>query len=202
MYNFGSATPGSTSFLAQSTPINQTRSASGFLFNSTATQPSTLTSTPFGSTTLFGTSINDFFWRRRIIFVRFQGGATPAATSTTTSTGTGTIHKFDAVLGTDKINKNGIQTQIRTKIFNVCAMPVYEKKSMEVRFDQSFLSFTDTKCILNRNFDSKIMSTIENLLQQQQQQQQVCFHRQQQARLYLVAQQHSQIVCQTNDILW
>lgn len=51
---FGSATPGNNSFLAQSTPINQNRTASGYLFNSTGTQPSVLTSTPFGSTTLFG----------------------------------------------------------------------------------------------------------------------------------------------------
>ena len=51
---FGSAAPTNNNFLAQSTPINQNRTASGFLFNSTATQPSALTSTPFGSTTLFG----------------------------------------------------------------------------------------------------------------------------------------------------
>jgi hypothetical protein len=54
MFNFGSATPSSTSFLGQSTPVNQNRSATGFLFNSTTTQPSTLTSTPFSSTSLFG----------------------------------------------------------------------------------------------------------------------------------------------------
>ncbi len=62
-----------------------------------------------------------------------SGGTTPASTTLQIpSTGTGTIHKFDAVVGVDKINKNGAQTQIRTKLFNLCAMPVYEKKSMEV----------------------------------------------------------------------
>jgi len=62
-----------------------------------------------------------------------SGGTTPSTTTLQVpSTGTGTIHKFDALVGTDKINKNGIQTQIRTKIYNVCAMPAYEKKSTEV----------------------------------------------------------------------
>jgi len=69
------------------------------------------------------------------LFLLLSGGTTP---STTLSTGTGTIHKFDAVVGTDKISKNGIQTQIRTKIFNLCAMPVYEKKSMEVLLNKIF----------------------------------------------------------------
>jgi hypothetical protein len=65
--------------------------------------------------------------------LNFLGGTTPATTALQApSTGTGTIHKFDAVVGTDKINKNNIQTQIRTKLFNICAMTVYEKKSMEV----------------------------------------------------------------------
>lgn len=123
MSNFGS------SFLGQSTPVNQNRSTSGFLFNSTATQPSTLTSTPFTSTSLFGKKkFNNHFSFFFIIF--YSGAVTPVGTSA--STGTGTIHKFDALNGTDKINKNGIQTQIRTKIFNLCAMSVYEKKSMEV----------------------------------------------------------------------
>ncbi len=68
--------------------------------------------------------IRSFFF----LFSLLSGGTTP---STTLSTGTGT-HKFDAVVGTDKISKNGIQTQIRTKLFNLCAMTVYEKKSTEV----------------------------------------------------------------------
>jgi hypothetical protein len=54
MFNFGPTTSNSTSFLGQSTPVNQNRSTTGFLFNSTTTQPSTLTSTPFTSTSLFG----------------------------------------------------------------------------------------------------------------------------------------------------
>jgi hypothetical protein len=67
------------------------------------------------------------------LFFRLSGGTTPSNTTLQgLSAGTGTIHKFDAVAGTDKISKNGIQTQIRTKIFNLCAMPVYEKKSTEV----------------------------------------------------------------------
>ena len=48
------------------------------------------------------------------------------------------MHKFDAVTGTDKITKNGSVTIIRTKILNLCAMPVYEKKSMEVYYDHIF----------------------------------------------------------------
>ncbi|CAF3518741.1 unnamed protein product [Adineta steineri] len=114
MFNLAPTTPGNTSLFGQTTPVNQTRTGSGFLFgNTTTTQPNTLTSTPFSSTSLFGAS-------------------TPASTSLSVpSTGTGTIHKFDAAAGVDKINKNGIQVQIRTKIFNICAMPIYEKKSME-----------------------------------------------------------------------
>jgi len=54
MFNFGPTATNSTSFLGQSTPVNQNRSGTGFLFNSTTTQPSTLTSTPFTSTSLFG----------------------------------------------------------------------------------------------------------------------------------------------------
>jgi len=54
MFNFGQTPQTNTSFLGQSTPVNQTRTGSGFLFNSTATQPSTLTSTPFTSNSLFG----------------------------------------------------------------------------------------------------------------------------------------------------
>jgi hypothetical protein len=46
--------------------------------------------------------------------------------------GTGTVHKFDPVIGSEKITKNGTQTSVRTKLYNICGMPVYEKKSMEV----------------------------------------------------------------------
>ncbi len=46
---------------------------------------------------------------------------------------TGTIHKFDPVAGTDYMNKNRIQTQISTKLFNLCAMSVYQRMSMEVQ---------------------------------------------------------------------
>ncbi|CAF2347697.1 unnamed protein product [Rotaria sp. Silwood2] len=116
MFNFGSTstTPSNTSLFGTSTPVNQNRTGSGSLFgNTTMPQPNTLTSTPFGSTSLFG-------------------GTSPSTmTLQVSSSGTGTIHKFDALVGTDKINKNGIQTQIRTKIFNLCAMTVYERKSME-----------------------------------------------------------------------
>ncbi|CAF4629517.1 unnamed protein product [Rotaria sp. Silwood1] len=117
MFNFGSTsttTPSNTSLFGTLTPVNQNRTVTSSLFgNTTAAQSNTLTSTPFGSTSLFG-------------------GTTPSTTTLQVpSTGTGTIHKFDAVVGIDKVNKNGIQTQIRTKIFNLCAMPVYEKKSME-----------------------------------------------------------------------
>ncbi|UJR27442.1 hypothetical protein I4U23_008731 [Adineta vaga] len=114
LINLTTTTPGNTSLFGQTTPVNQTRTGNGLLFgNTTATQPSTLTSTPFGSTSLFGAS-------------------TPASTTLQgSSTEPGSVHKFDAVAGFDKINKNGTQTQIRTKIFNLCAMPVYEKKSME-----------------------------------------------------------------------
>ncbi|CAF5069717.1 unnamed protein product, partial [Rotaria magnacalcarata] len=95
----------------------QNRTLTG-LFGNTTTQPNTLTSTPFGSTSLFG-------------------GASPANTTLQPgSTGTGTIHKYDSVAGIDKATKNGAQTQIRTKHCNICAMPVYEKKSMEeLRFE-------------------------------------------------------------------
>jgi hypothetical protein len=64
-------------------------------------------------------------------FFCLSGGTTPS-TSTLQTSSNGTVHKFDAVVGVDKITKNSIQTQIRTKIFNLCAMSVYEKKSMEV----------------------------------------------------------------------
>ncbi|CAF1322899.1 unnamed protein product [Adineta ricciae] len=110
------ATPSSnTSLFAQSTPVNQTRTGSGLFFgNTTATQPSTLPLTPFsGSTTVFGAS-------------------TPASTTLQgSSSGTGSIHKFDPLNGVDKMNRNNTQVQIKTKIYNLCAMPVYEKKSME-----------------------------------------------------------------------
>lgn len=45
---------------------------------------------------------------------------------------------FIPVLGVDRINKNGIQTEIRTKLFNICAMPKYEQKSMEVKQKQHY----------------------------------------------------------------
>ncbi|CAF5112875.1 unnamed protein product, partial [Rotaria socialis] len=62
--------------------------------------------------------------------VFFSGGASPANTTLQHgSTGTGTIHKYDSVAGTDKVTKNGAQTQIRVKHCNICVMPVYEKKS-------------------------------------------------------------------------
>ena len=86
--------------------------------------------------------------------VHFSGGTTPSTSTLqipSTGTGTGTIHKFDPAISSDKINKNGIQTQIRTKLFNVCAMPVYEKKSMEVSSMKSH--FTKNTLLLCRNFD-------------------------------------------------
>jgi len=134
MFNFGSTPANSTNFLGQSTPVNQNRSGTSFLFNSTTNQPSTLTSTPFASTSLFGKNNKIIFLIDSYsLFSCPSGGTTPSNTTLQPlSTGTGTIHKFDPLLGTDKINKNGIQTQIRTKIYNLCAMPVYEKKSMEV----------------------------------------------------------------------
>lgn len=68
MFN-GGTTPGSTSLFGQTTPVNQNRTASGFLFNSTANQPSTLTSTPFASPNLFGkTKKNE---RMLVLFVIF-----------------------------------------------------------------------------------------------------------------------------------
>ena len=62
-------------------------------------------------------------------------GATTLATSTPlpVTNATGTIHKFAPAQGADKVNRNGIQASIITKLFNICAMPVYEKKSMEVK---------------------------------------------------------------------
>jgi len=61
MFNLPSSTPSNTSLFGQSTPINQNRTGSGFLFgNTTTTQPSTLTSTPFNSTSLFGKTIVRF----------------------------------------------------------------------------------------------------------------------------------------------
>ncbi|CAF3933372.1 unnamed protein product, partial [Rotaria sp. Silwood2] len=56
MFNFGSTstTPSNTSLFGTSTPVNQNRTGSGSLFgNTTMPQPNTLTSTPFGSTSLF-----------------------------------------------------------------------------------------------------------------------------------------------------
>ena len=47
--------------------------------------------------------------------------------------GTGTIHKFNPVAGTDKINRNGIQISIDTKLYNLCAMVVYKRVSIEVQ---------------------------------------------------------------------
>jgi hypothetical protein len=45
---------------------------------------------------------------------------------------TGTIHKFDPVVGIDYINTNRIRTQISTKLHNLCGMLVYQSMSMEV----------------------------------------------------------------------
>jgi hypothetical protein len=45
---------------------------------------------------------------------------------------TGTIHKFDSVVGIDYIRENGILTQIPTKLYNLCGMLVYQSMSMEV----------------------------------------------------------------------
>jgi hypothetical protein len=53
MFNLNSTTASSTSFLGQSTPVNQNRTGT-ILFGGTTTQPNTLTSTPFTSTSLFG----------------------------------------------------------------------------------------------------------------------------------------------------
>lgn len=66
---FGSAAPANNTFLTQSTPINQNRTGNGFLFNSTATQPSVLTSTPFGSPNLFGTNKHELLIERETCFL-------------------------------------------------------------------------------------------------------------------------------------
>ncbi len=52
MFNFGSASPSSTSLFGQSTPINQNRTTPSLFGNTTTTLPNT--STPFSSTSLFG----------------------------------------------------------------------------------------------------------------------------------------------------
>lgn len=61
MFNFGSAatatTPSNTSLFGTSTPVNQNRTGTSLFGNTTTTQPSALTSTPFGSTSLFGNKI-------------------------------------------------------------------------------------------------------------------------------------------------
>ncbi|CAF3327867.1 unnamed protein product [Rotaria socialis] len=137
MFNSGSAaTSGNTSLFGTSTPVNQNRTSTG-LFGNTTTQPNTLTSTPFGSTSLFG-------------------GASPANTTLQHgSTGTGTIHKYDSVAGTDKVTKNGAQTQIRVKHCNICVMPVYEKKSMEELRFEDYME--------NRKFSTTATSTAGGL---------------------------------------
>ena len=120
----------------------------------------------------------------KIVISRFEI-ATPSASQSSAS---GTIHKFDAVAGVDKITKNNVQTQIRTKLFNLCAMPAYEKKSMEVSSMKDYL--IKYIFIFFRNFEWKIMLIIENLHRQQQ----VYFHQQHLQHLYLVEHQQSQIV--------
>jgi hypothetical protein len=47
--------------------------------------------------------------------------------------GIGTIQKFEPVVGADYIKKDGIQIQIPTKLYNLCAMLVYQSMSMEVQ---------------------------------------------------------------------
>ena len=46
--------------------------------------------------------------------------------------GTGTIVRFEPTLGSGRELRKGVATQIPTKLMNLCAMPAYEKKSMEV----------------------------------------------------------------------
>lgn len=61
------------------------------------------------------------------------GGVTPvASTPLSAASGTGTIHKFVPTQSTDKITKNGVPTNVPTKLVNICAMAIYDKKSMEV----------------------------------------------------------------------
>jgi hypothetical protein len=115
-----------------------------------------------------------------------SGAATPL-TSTLQTSSTGTVHKFDAVIGVDKITKNNIQTQIRTKLFNLCAMPAYEKKSMEVSSMKIY--FIKYIFIFFRNFEWKIILIIENLDRQQ-----VFIHQQHLQHLYLVEHRRLQIV--------
>jgi len=67
-----------------------------------------------------------------IHFVKYYCSTTERRTIQVSAPRIGTIHKFDAVVGTDRISKNGIQQQIRTKLYNLCGMTVYKKKSMEV----------------------------------------------------------------------
>ena len=134
MFNFGAATPSNTSLFGQSTPINQTRTGGSFLSGNTTAQPLALTSTPFPSSSSFGrhtfSNVIDPVQRYNAAL----GAATPSTTflQAPAAGGTGTVHKFDPVIGSEKITKNNVPTSVRTKLHNICGMPVYEKKSMEV----------------------------------------------------------------------
>jgi hypothetical protein len=44
----------------------------------------------------------------------------------------GTIHGFKPVFGKDFMNINGVKKNIRTRLFNLCAMMEYANKSIEV----------------------------------------------------------------------
>jgi hypothetical protein len=74
-----------------------------------------------------------------IHFVKYYCSTTGRRTVHVSAPRIGTIYKFDAVVDTDRISKNGIQMQICTKLYNLCGMTVYEKKSMEVYKKKHFL---------------------------------------------------------------
>jgi hypothetical protein len=54
MFDSSSITPSNISHFGQATPINQTRTGSSFLFGNQTSEPSTLTSTPFLKSNVFG----------------------------------------------------------------------------------------------------------------------------------------------------
>ncbi|CAF0758144.1 unnamed protein product [Didymodactylos carnosus] len=138
MFGLQQSTPNANFF---STPNNTSRSTANFSFGG-SNQNAALTSTPLQPTSLSTT-------------FSLAGPTSNTFGATTAPTTNGSIHKFEPVSGTDKITKNNTQQQIRTKIFNISAMTVYEKKSME---ELRFEDYSD-----NRKFSNLLQPIQSNI---------------------------------------
>ncbi|GMT17344.1 hypothetical protein PFISCL1PPCAC_8641, partial [Pristionchus fissidentatus] len=126
------AKPAGTGLFGQSTPANATAGTSIFGSSTPANTSGGLFGQPKPS--LFGASTSGTFGQTSTSLFGSSTGATAGTTTSmfgASAAPTGTTVKFDPVIGSDTMQKNGTNTSIATKHMCITAMKQYESKCIE-----------------------------------------------------------------------